>query len=154
MEGGLLLGYGGFVGASFFFVVVVVPTRAEISFFQPAWGGFVKPGRTYNTGEAQTDAMAEDQYQDEDRSAAKTLWLGDVQVRAMIFGPLPKDLALVVSAACWRAWVSEQAEHNSSPPQLRWTTNGCSTPGFPCSLSAAVAAAVGSKAGWFSVHSV
>lgn len=29
--------------------------------------------------------MADEQYQDEDRSAAKTLWLGDVQVLASIF---------------------------------------------------------------------
>lgn len=70
--------------------------------------------------------MADEQYQDEDRSAAKTLWLGDVQVRAPSFSWACQRLPLVSSHA-WD-FQTEQVG-SSSPPPIRWIPNGCQRPG-------------------------
>ena len=76
-------------------------------------------------------AMADEQYQDDDRSAAKTLWLGDVQVRVLIFScaVLAKDCLL---CSCrMLAW--DFTGKSSSPPLcVRRIPNGWVAPGLQC----------------------
>lgn len=88
-----------FVGASFFFVVVVVATHDRDFLFSQRDAGFVESGQTCSADDAPEAMADEQQYQDEDRSAAKTLWLGDVQVRAIIFSALAKDCLLCLMLA-------------------------------------------------------
>lgn len=138
--GGFPQGDGRFVGASFFFVVVVVATRTEISFPSEVWG-FVEPGPVHTADDAHRRPWLTNS---NTRTRIALLpkrcgWVMCRCVRAMIFSFVPLHCLLFLGP---HAAVGFKGRKVLSPPLyvdhewLLYTR-------IPCSCRAVALAAVG-----------